>query len=134
MKMADIEIQTVEEYQQRIDITDRIWAHYDHAKEEHPHFCDDLLPAVSRNDIIRHSRNALASIRKHIEIRTNVGHRRWDHLLNCKVWEVVKALATGNKAHAVGDLYDCIAVCLRTIDVLEGRQALGKPNEGGKTV
>ena len=27
--------------------------------------------------------------------------------------------------------YDCIAVLLRVIDVPEGRQALGRPKEGG---
>ena len=43
------------------------------------------------------------------------------------MWETLEALANGDKAHAVEELYDMIAVCLRTIDVLEGRQKLGKP-------
>lgn len=31
---------------------------------------------------------------------------------------------------AVDECYDCVAVMLRMIDVLEGRQPLGKPSEG----
>lgn len=49
----------------------------------------------------------------------------WYDRLNC---EVFHALAYGDKAQAVEELYDCIAVCLRTIDLIEGRQPLGKPN------
>lgn len=43
------------------------------------------------------------------------------------MWEVFEALVSGDKTHAVEELYDCVAVLLRTIDVLEGRQKLGKP-------
>lgn len=48
-------------------------------------------------------------------------------MLICEMWEVYDALSRGDRKHAVEELYDCVAVCLRTIDVLEGRQALGKP-------
>lgn len=39
--------------------------------------------------------------------------------------------ATGEAA-AVEECYDTIAVLLRMVDVLEGRQKLGKPNKGAK--
>lgn len=55
----------------------------------------------------------------------------WNAILECKMLEVHEALANGDKAHAVEELYDCIAVLLRTIDVLEGRQKLGKPKKEG---
>ena len=53
----------------------------------------------------------------------------WDTLLNCGVWEVHDALLHGDNAHAVDECYDAIAVLLRVVDVIEGRQALGKPNK-----
>ena len=56
----------------------------------------------------------------------------WDTLLNCEVWEVHDALFRGDNAHAVEECYDAIAVLLRVVDVIEGRQALGKPQEGEK--
>ena len=40
------------------------------------------------------------------------------------------AVHNGGEARAVEELYDCISVLLRTVDVLEGRQALGKPKGG----
>lgn len=43
------------------------------------------------------------------------------------------AIANGNTAHAVEECYDAISVLLRTIDVLEGRQKLGKPETKGET-
>lgn len=42
------------------------------------------------------------------------------------------AVANGDKAQAVEELYDCISVLLRTVDVLEGRQALGRPKGGAE--
>ena len=56
----------------------------------------------------------------------------WNELADCEVWEATEALANGDKAQAVEELYDCISVLLRTVDVLEGRQALGKPKGGAK--
>lgn len=40
------------------------------------------------------------------------------------------ALANGDKAQAVEELYDVIAVLLRTVYALEGRQKLGRPKVG----
>ena len=48
-------------------------------------------------------------------------------VLNCELAEVYEAYARGDTAHAVEECYDAIAVLLRMIDVLEGRQALGDP-------
>lgn len=44
--------------------------------------------------------------------------------------EVCNAIARGDNAHAVEECYDTIAVLLRMVDVLEGRQCLGKPEKG----
>lgn len=116
---------------------DKIASHYAHARKKHPRFCDWVQPhgktpeAVSKKIAF-----TLAKIRKHIKDNAKKHVLGWDDLLNCEVWEVFEALATGNKAQAVEELYDCIAILLRTIDVLEGRQSLDKPisgNPAGKT-
>lgn len=106
---------------------DPILKHYNHAREKHPYFCDDLLPELELDEIRRHTKNVLTSIRKNLEGRARAGHVEWDNLLNCEVWEVLDAIANNDKAQAIEELYDAIAVLLRTIDVLEGRQELGKP-------
>lgn len=129
MKMADIEVQTVEEFQRRNDITERIWAHYDHAKKKHPYFCDliksDELPFDFVGWKLEGSRKLLAHAKA-------AGVVRWDKLLDCEKYEAMAEIHRGNNAAAVEELYDAIAVLLRTIDVLEGRQGLGKPKGGEK--
>ena len=104
-----------------------ILKHYAHAKEKHPYFFDDLLPELEREEIRRHTQNVITSIRKNLEERARAGHVEWDNLLNCKVWKVFDAIVNNDKAQAIEELYGCVAICLRTIDVLEGRQKLGKP-------
>ena len=104
----------------------RIKQHYDHAREKHPYFCDRLLPDWSIGEI----KSSVAVNLECARIRINAGVRdhnlMWNEIADCEVWEATEAMANGDKAHAVEELYDCIAVLLRTIDVLEGRQKLGK--------
>lgn len=52
-----------------------------------------------------------------------------DSVIQCEFCEAVQAYAHGDIAHAVDYLYKAAVVCLRSIDVLEGRQKLGKPEE-----
>lgn len=106
---------------------DKIVEHYNHAREKHPYFCDQLQPNHSRIRAVIGS--MLLVMRNQIRHSITDGNLEFDELLNCELWEVQEAIANGNKAQAVEELYDCIAVCLRTIDVLEGRQKLGKPEE-----
>lgn len=54
-------------------------------------------------------------------------------VLMCEVYKAVQAYTHGNTKAAVEKCYDAIAVLLRVIDVLEGRQKLGKPEEGELT-
>lgn len=118
---------------------ERVRQHYDHAREKHPYFCDWVQPSGKTPEEIRKKIEfQLSAIRAAIVGEAKSGTLGWDDLLNCEVWEVFEALANDNKAHAIEELYDCIAVCLRTIDVLEGRQKLGKHetisgNGAGKT-
>lgn len=111
---------------------DRVRAHYAHAIEKHPYFCDWVAPKGTDADIKLKIARQLEWCRDRLRAGIERGMLGWDDLLDCEMWEVFEALANGDKAHAVEELYDMIAVCLRTIDVLEGRQKLGKPEEVGK--
>lgn len=117
---------------------ERVRQHYDHAREKHPYFCDRLLPDWSIGEI----KSSIAANLECARIRIKAGVRdhnlMWNEIADCEVWEAAEAMANGDKAHAVEELYDVIAVLLRTIDVLEGRQKLGKHetisgNGAGKT-
>lgn len=115
--------------------TGRIREHYANAVKKHPYFCDCLnptgleeLPPGISNNISFH----LSAVRAIVADEAKNGTLGWDRLLNCEVWEVYEALANNNAAQAVEELYDAIAVLLRTIDVVEGRQRLGKPEDAAK--
>lgn len=101
--------------------------HYNRAKERHPYFCDiiksDDLPFDFAGWHLGECRRLLAHAKA-------AGVVRWDELLDCEKYEAMVEINRGNTAAAVDECYDCIAVLLRTIDVLEGRQRLGR--EGGK--
>lgn len=109
-----------------------ILKHYAHAKEKHPYFCDSLYPKDYTRDEARcRCKAELSTCRELIKEQISYEVLQWDLLLNCEVWEAHEAIANGDTANAVEECYDAISVLLRTIDVLEGRQKLGKdiPNE-----
>ena len=116
-----------------------ILKHYAHAKEKHPYFCDKMAPI----DLDKEDKEGLADYRESVkrrlsDVRSDIkvfikkGDLDWYYLLFCELCEVDEAIANGDTAHAVEELYDCVAVLLRTIDVLEGRQKLGKPETKGE--
>ena len=110
---------------------DCICKHYAHAREKHPYFCDWIGPTNKSPCDVERVKKQLAISRRCIKRNMKLGRLGWDDILDCEVWEVFDALVRGDKVQAVKELYDCIAVCLRTIDVLEGRQKLGKPETKG---
>lgn len=103
--------------------------HYAHVKEKHPYFCDWVMPDTTSEYDRKRVESGLKYTRKRLADATKRGTRGWDDILDCKMWEVFDALVRGDRAQAVEELYDCIAILLRVIDVLEGRQKLGKPEE-----
>ena len=105
----------------------KIAEHYCHAKRKHPYFADRLF--TDDNDAEEAKRD-LESVRMLLNIERKQGKVYAETLANCEVAEVCDAFARGDKAAAVEECYDAIAVLLRMVDVLEGRQALGKPKEG----
>ena len=106
--------------------SDRICKHYAHAREKHPYFCDWTGLDASKEADVERVKSCLADCRARIEDAIERRNLGWDDLLDSEVWEVFDALVRGDKEQAVEELYDCIAVCLRAIDVLKGRQKLGK--------
>ena len=108
----------------------RIASHYLHAREKHPYFCDMIEPPVPTDKAKKAQNDQLEWTRLIIKTDARRGSLRFGDLLECEVREAYEALYNGDKAQAVEELYDCIAVCLRAIDVIEGRQKLGKPEEG----
>lgn len=107
----------------------KIAEHYCHAKRKHPYFADRLF--IDDNDA-KWAKTDLASVRMILNIELEQGKVYAETLANCEVAEVCDAIARGDKAAAVEECYDAIAVLLRMVDVLEGRQELGKPNKGAK--
>ena len=106
----------------------RIFEHYAHAREKHPYFCD-FDPMMSTRDFAKKMKVQLDNARSGIEISKECGEVEWIDLLECEKFEAVVAMSNSDKAKSVDELYRCAVVCLRTIDVIEGRQKLGKQEE-----
>lgn len=99
--------------------------HYIQAKKKHPYFCDQLIPGKDYVfNVGEEIENNLREIRSRIERSVESKRCEWDELLNEEVWEVLEAIHNGENDNAVEECYDAIAVLLRVIDVLEGRQKL----------
>ena len=108
---------------------EKIQEHYDHAREKHPCFCD----IIKDNDLpFDFAGWHLGECRKRLVHAKAANVVCWDELLDCEKYEAMVEINSGNAAAAVEECYDAIAVLLRTIDVLEGRQKLGKPKGGAE--
>ena len=101
----------------------RIAAHYDHAKAKHPRFADKMFVEEKTPSFLEDTDSRLRIWRAF----SGLGKADAETVLMCEFAEVRHAYAHGNKAAAVEECYDTIAVLLRMVDVLEGRQALGDP-------
>lgn len=112
----------------RATTMERIWAHYEHAREKHPYFCDDIYLRIPQFD---HVGFMLSDYRERIEYSMQRRCLAWTDLLGCETYEVLEALQKGDPAAAIAECYDAIAILLRVIDVVEGRQQLGKPKKKG---
>ena len=104
----------------------KIVEHYCHAKEKHPHFCD-IITCMSDVGADIH----LDIYRSTLKAEVDNDAVEPSTLLGYEFYEAIHAYTRGDTASAIEECYDAIAVLLRVIDVLEGRQELGKPQEGG---
>lgn len=88
----------------------KIHEHYEHAKEKHPVFAD----------VLTHSKNTSA---KHYKRLRDEAHAAGDcsplQVFLAEYAEVLEAIAVEDKAQAVYECYDCIAVLLRLVDMIE---------------
>ncbi len=104
----------------------RILSHYDHAREKHPYFCDRLLsstlPPTYREEVLSGTRRMLLTQQAFNQVYAL-------SLLECEEDELKLAISRGDISNAIEEVYDCIAVLLRVVDVLEGRQPLGRPED-----
>lgn len=108
--------------------------HYNSAKKRHPYFCDgltggDVYGRESRLSQCEYYDARLRLCRDEVRNRSENGTLKAEHVLQCEYCEMLAAYARGDIAAAVEECYDCIAVLLRTIDVLEGRQKLGREGD-----
>ena len=101
----------------------RIAAHYDHARKKHPYFADLMFIDEGEKTFVKHA-NLMLTAWKGIICSGKVDT---ESVLMCELAEARHAYAQGNKAAAVEELYDTVAVLMRMVDVLEGRQKLGNP-------
>lgn len=114
---------------------DKIREHYEHAKKKHPYFCDvlDRFLLSSSEYAFKHTEKNLKFIRTDLFSQIRCGLVDAMTVLNCEEREIEYAIVRGEVKNAVEECYDAIAVLLRMVDVLEGRQALGDPaKKGGK--
>lgn len=122
-------------------VADKIAAHYEHAKAKHPYFADtvgwfdpDEKDNAFRQENVRSAHRYLSYKRGMLEHSYEIHNVRGTAVLECEIGEIEAAIAMNDKDHAVEECYDAIALLLRMVDVLEGRQALGKPaKEAAKT-
>lgn len=113
---------------------EKIREHYEHAKAKHPYFCDGLIPNNMDKELMGIViKNELATARGDIKKAIEQKNVTFSTLLNSEVWEVHEAVFKGDTKQAIEECYDCIAILLRAIDVLEGNQALGDPTKKGAT-
>lgn len=101
----------------------RIAAHYDHARAKHPYFVDEMFVKEKEKSFANDADSRLSIWR----IIASLGKTDAESVLMCELAEARQAYAQGNKAAAVEELYDTVAVLLRMVDMLEGRQKLGNP-------
>lgn len=103
-----------------------IWEHYEHAREKHPYFCDELLsptlPPTYHEEVLSGTRRMLLTEQSFNRLRAL-------SLLECEEDELRLAISRDDISNAIEKSFDCIAVLLRVIDVLEGRQKLGRPED-----
>ncbi len=98
--------------------------HYCRARAKHPYFADRIVN-FGNNDPKPHAVMKLKEAREILHDEIKDGCVQATTVANVEAMEIIEAYARGDKEAAVAECYDTIAVMLRIIDVLEGRQALG---------
>ena len=106
---------------------ERVLDHYRHAQTSHPYFADILAFYETKSC----AESMLSEFREQLKREIADGECYAETVMLCELWEAFAAIAEDDKAAAVHELFDAVAVLLRMVDVLEGRQKLGKPKTKG---
>lgn len=93
-------------------------AELDAAKVKHPHFVDALLPPLEMYGPEWYDRH-LGSYRANLADAIANGKCYLHHVLGCEGQEAFHAYAHGDLAHAVQELAQCAAVCIRAMEHIE---------------
>ena len=104
-------------------------SHFLKAVRKHPRFADALFDwrelthpfsgvAALAQSRLKSCRRAVASGEQYHRIIA-------DDLLSCEIAEAFAAREQGNAAETISELYDAVAVLMRMIAVVEGKQKLG---------
>lgn len=103
------------------DFVGKCVRHFEHACEKHPKFVNILF------DMQHKDAEYKLDVRRFI-LAASVHEYKCDtmRLAICELYEACEASLRGDKPAAIEELYDLIAVCMRTICVLEGKQELTK--------
>ena len=95
--------------------------HFLKAVRKHPRFADALFA----NPEVANAEKALADARRWLANLEAHGELDGAMLAMCEIDEAQLASAKGDAAATIGELYDAVAVLMRMIAVVEGRQKLG---------
>ena len=104
---------------------DRSYDHFCKALKYHPFFADRFSAVGNPEADLELRRRQLKMFEE----------RKWlsaCDVLNCEVAEAVLAQREGNVPHAIDECYDAIAVLMRMVSVLEGKQKLGREAHDGE--
>ena len=103
------------------DFAARAYEHFAKALRKHPRFADALFS----EDETDNAKCALEQARCEIGYLATHNWLDGDSLTQCELAEAQFAYAQGDKAACVEELYDAVAVLMRMIAVVEGKQKLG---------
>ncbi len=110
------------------DFYQRAASHFLKAVRKHPRFADALFAEdpLFGEDAAVNAKGALKQARG--EIGYLAAHNWLDasSLAQCELAEAQLANAQGNKSACIDELYDAVAVLMRMIAVVEGKQKLGE--------
>ena len=103
------------------DFYDHAYDHYAKALHKHPRFADTLFGEDETDDAncaLEQTRGEIGYLAAHNWLDSGL-------LAICELEEAQLAHAQGDKAACVDELYDAVAVLMRMIAVVEGKQRLG---------
>ena len=103
------------------DFYQRAASHFLKAVRKHPRFADALFGDDAADD----AQDVLDAMRRELDYLAKNNWLDASALATCEICEAQLANAQGDAAATVSELYDAVAVLMRMIAVVEGKQKLG---------